>query len=54
MVVGPEDAVDRVASKMGNSIRRLNAPNIATIFVGIIMGIVFGSLPFAIPGMPFP
>ena len=54
MVVGPEDAVDRVASKMGNSIRRLNAPNIATIFVGIILGIVFGSLPFAIPGMPVP
>ena len=54
MVVGPEDAVDRVANKMGNSIRRLNAPNIATIFVGIILGIVFGSLPLAIPGMPVP
>ena len=54
MVVGPEDAVDRVANKMGNSIRRLNAPNIATIFVGIILGIVFGSLPIAIPGMPVP
>ena len=54
MVVGPEDAVDRVANKMGNSIRRLNAPNIATIFVGIILGIIFGSLPFAIPGMPVP
>ena len=54
MVVGPEDAVDRVASKMGNSIRRLNAPNIATIFVGIILGIIFGSLPVAIPGMPVP
>ena len=36
MVVGPEDAVDRVANKMGNSIRRLDAPNIATIFVGIM------------------
>ena len=54
MVVGPEDAVDRVANKMGNSIRRLNAPNIATIFVGIIIGIIFGSLPIAIPGMPVP
>ncbi len=54
MVVGPEDAVDRVANKMGNSIRRLDAPNIATIFVGIIIGIIFGSLPFAIPGMPVP
>ena len=54
MVVGPEDAVDRVANKMGNSIRRLNAPNIATIFVGIILGIIFGMLPIAIPGMPVP
>jgi len=51
MVVGPEDAVDRVAAKMGNSIKRLNAPNIATIFVGIFLGIIFGSIPF-IPGMP--
>ena len=51
MVVGPEDAVDRVANKMGNSVKRLNAPNIATIFVGVFLGIIFGSLPF-IPGMP--
>ena len=51
MVVGPEDAVDRVAAKMGNSIKRLDAPNIATIFVGICLGIIVGSLPF-IPGMP--
>ena len=54
MVVGPEDAVDRVANKMGNSIRRLDAPNIATIFVGVIIGIIFGMLPIAIPGMPVP
>ena len=54
MVVGPEDAVERVANKMGNSQRRLNAPNIATIFVGIILGIIFGSLPFSMPGMPVP
>lgn len=54
MVVGPEDAVERVANKMGNSIRRLNAPNIATIFVGIIIGIIFGSIPVAFPGMPVP
>ncbi len=54
MVVGPEDAVDRVANKMGNSIKRLDTPNIATIFVGIIIGIIFGSLPIAIPGMPVP
>ena len=54
MVVGPEDAVNNVANMMGNSIRRLDAPNIATIFVGIIIGIIFGSLPIGIPGMPVP
>ncbi|RRD01996.1 putative transporter [Prevotella sp. OH937_COT-195] len=54
MVVGPEDAVNRVANMMGNSIRRLDTPNIATIFIGIIIGILFGSLPIAIPGMPVP
>ncbi len=52
MVVGPEDAVDHVAEVLGNSIKRLQAPNIATIFLGIIAGIIFGSIPFAIPGMP--
>ena len=54
MVVGPEDAVDRVANQMGNSVRRLNAPNIATIFVGVFLGLIFGSFPLAIPGMPVP
>ena len=54
MVVGPEDAVDRVANQMGNSTRHLNAPNIATIFVGIFLGLIFGSFPLAIPGMPVP
>ena len=39
---------------MGNSTKRLNAPNIATIFIGITLGILFGSIPFAIPGMPVP
>ncbi|GAY29078.1 transporter [Prevotella sp. MGM1] len=54
MVVGPEDAVDHSAEVLGNSIKRLEAPNIATIFLGIMTGIVFGSLPLAIPGMPVP
>lgn len=54
MVVGPEGAVNRVASVMGNSVKRLNAPNIATIFVGIFVGILFGSIPVAFPGIPVP
>lgn len=54
MVVGPEDAVNRAAAVMGNSIKRLDAPNIATIFVGVFIGILFGSIPVAIPGIPVP
>lgn len=54
LVVGPKDKVEHVANVMGNSARRLNTPNIATIFIGIVIGIVFGSLPFAIPGIPVP
>ena len=54
MVVGFGENVQRVAELMGNSERRLNAPNIATIFVGVVVGILFGSLPLAIPGMPVP
>lgn len=54
MVVGPQDAVERVASIMGNSLKRLDTPNIVTIFVGIFVGIIFGSLPFTISGIPTP
>ena len=54
LVVGPEDNVNRISELMGNSVKRLDTPNIATIFIGIIIGILFGSIPFAIPGMPVP
>ncbi|MBQ7462674.1 MAG: putative transporter [Bacteroidaceae bacterium] len=54
VVVGPEDAVDRVANKMGNSVKSLNHPNLAAIFIGIFVGIIFGAIPFAIPGVPTP
>ena len=54
MVVGPQDAVERVANLMGNSLKRLDHPNIVTILVGIFLGIFFGSLPIAFPGIPTP
>lgn len=54
MVVGQQDAIERVANLLGNQLRRLDYPNIVTIFVGILCGILFGSLPIAIPGMPTP
>ena len=53
-VVGPTDAVDRLAARLGNSHEHLDHPNILTIFVGIFIGILFGSLPIVIPGMPTP
>lgn len=54
MVVGQQDAVERVAGVLGNQLKRLDTPNIVTIFVGIFLGIVLGSLPIAFPGMPTP
>lgn len=53
-VVGPEDAVDRFANKLGNQKNRLDKPNLLTIFFGILVGIIFGSLPLSIPGMSMP
>ena len=54
MVVGDQVSVNRVSSVLGNAIKRLDHPNIATIFVGIIIGILFGSISLAIPGIPIP
>lgn len=54
MVVGQQDAVERVAGVLGNQLKRLDTPNIVTIFVGIFLGSVLGSLPIAFPGMPTP
>lgn len=43
-VVGNLEDIDRLASRLGNSMKRLNQPNLITIFVGIILGIVLGSI----------
>jgi len=43
-VVGNLEDIDRLASKLGNSMKRLNQPNLITIFVGIILGIILGSV----------
>lgn len=54
MVVGQEEAVSRVAEVLGNSLKKLNHPNIATIFIGIFLGILLGSIPLMIPNVPTP
>ncbi len=43
-VVGKLEDIDRLADKLGNSMKRLNQPNLITIFVGIILGIILGSI----------
>lgn len=53
-VVGKESSVAAVAQRVGNELKRLDAPNIATIFIGIMVGVLFGSIPFSIPGIPTP
>lgn len=53
-VVGTETAVSNVERVLGNSMKRLNEPNLITIFVGIALGIVLGSIPISFPGIPQP
>lgn len=43
-VVGDLDDIERLASRLGNSMKRLNQPNLITIFIGIILGIILGSI----------
>lgn len=45
MVVGPEKSVDKVADVLGNSLKKLDHPNLVTIFVGIALGVLLGSIP---------
>ena len=53
-VVGKLEDINRLAEKLGNSLKRLNEPNMITLFVGIFLGIILGSIPLAIPGMSAP
>ncbi len=54
MVVGELEAINKVEKLLGNALKKLNEPPIITIFVGIFIGILFGSIPFYFPGMPMP
>ena len=54
MVVGELEAIEKVEKLLGNALKKLNEPPVITIFVGIFLGILFGSIPFYFPGMPMP
>lgn len=53
-VVGAKHAVDEVERHLGNELKRLDHPNLVSFFLGIAVGVVFGSIPFAIPGLSQP
>ncbi len=53
-VVGEKEAVDKISQVFGNSTKKLDAPNLASLFFGIIMGVVLGSLPIMLPGLSQP
>lgn len=53
-VIGPKHAIKSVEAKLGNTLRRLNEPHMASIFFGILAGIIVGTIPIYFPGMPMP
>lgn len=53
-VVGRLDDINRLANRLGNSMKRLNEPNLITMFIGVFLGILVGSIPLKFPGMSVP
>ena len=53
-VVGEAPAIHNVEKVLGNAVRSLNEPNLVVIFIGVVLGLVLGSLPIAIPGISTP
>ena len=53
-VVGSESSVAKIESFLGNSLKRLHEPNLISIFIGIALGMLLGSIPFMLPGIPQP
>lgn len=54
LVVGDEEGIDKVARLFGNKASRLSHPNLVPIFFGIVIGVIFGSIPISFPGVPQP
>ena len=54
VVVGEPKALDNVERFLGNAVQTLNEPNIAAIFLGIILGLALGTIPLSLPGMSSP
>jgi len=53
-VVGEQKAIDNVAKLLGNTDTSLKDPNLAVIFIGVVLGLILGSMPIALPGLSTP
>jgi putative transport protein len=53
-VVGSKDGVGQVGELLGNKPKALDRPHVLPVFVGILLGVILGSLPIVLPGMPAP
>ena len=54
VVVGKPESIKKISELMGNSVKRLDEPNLASLFLGIALGVVLGSIPIMIPNVPIP
>ena len=53
-IVGEERSIENAARVLGNEAKELRTPNLTSVFIGIVIGLILGSIPFAIPGMSMP
>ena len=53
-VVGEAESIGKVAEELGNVVKQLEEPNMVTIFIGIVLGLLLGSIPFFVPGISYP
>ena len=53
-VVGEAESIKRVADELGNAVKHLDEPNMVTIFIGIVIGLLLGCVPILLPGMSYP
>ncbi len=53
-LVGQPEAIDQAEKFLGNSVNTLNEPNLAVIFLGMLLGLALGTIPFSLPGMDSP
>ncbi len=54
MVVGPIEAVNKAEKMLGNTLKKLRYPHIISLFLGILAGVILGSIPIYLPNMPMP